>query len=321
MTWATWRLQRTEALVAAAILAAIALLLVPTGIEIANAYHHDGLSSCIGSPQTLSQACDAANESFFSRFSALGDLVGWLTLVPGLIGVMLAAPFTLELESGTYRFAWTQSVTRRRWIAGKLGLATASGIAAAIVLTLLMTWWREPFVHLQGRLGSSTFDFEGTVVVGYVLFALGLAALIGAVWRRAVPALVVAFAVYFALRIFFDTWLRQRLVAPLNATWSAAIRNGGPNLSHAWVLSEGPSDKQGHLVAIQRVCFQSGSGHLHGLISKCAGVPFQRAGYMHAVYQPAGHFWPLQLTETGIFGGAGLVLLALAAWWTHERIS
>ena len=320
MIWAGWRLQRSETLVAAAILAAIAALLVPTGIEIAHAYHRDGLSSCTGSA-LLSQSCGTATQSFFERFNALGDLIGWLTLVPGLIGVMLAAPFTLELESGTYRFAWTQSITRRRWIAGKLGLAALSGIGAAVVLTLLMTWWRQPFVHLQGRLGSSTFDFEGTVVVGYVLLALGLAALIGAIWRRAVPALVVAFAVYFGLRIFVDTWLRQRLVAPLGATWKASTR--GPDLSHAWVINEGPSDSHGRLLAVHRVaCFPSGGGsRLHAVISKCVGAPVQGGGYMHAVYQPASHFWPLQLIETGLFAGGGLVLLAVAAWWAHERIA
>ena len=66
---------------------------------------------------------------------------------------------------------------------------------------------------------NSVFDSEGTVVFGYTLFALGLAAAIGVVWRRAVPALVVAFAGYFAARIFVDTWLRQRLVSPLSKTF------------------------------------------------------------------------------------------------------
>ena len=47
MTWVSWRLQRTETLIAAAILALIAVLLVPTGIEMANAYDHDGLSACL----------------------------------------------------------------------------------------------------------------------------------------------------------------------------------------------------------------------------------------------------------------------------------
>ena len=44
--WVGWRQQRTETLIAAAILAAIAALLVPTGLAMASAYHHDGLAAC-----------------------------------------------------------------------------------------------------------------------------------------------------------------------------------------------------------------------------------------------------------------------------------
>ena len=118
--------------------------------------------------------------------------------------------FVLELENGTYRLAWTQSITRRRWIATKLAAAIAVALLAALAMTLLITWWRTPLVHLQGRMDNSVFDFEGTVAAGYVLFALGLALAVGAVWRRTVPALVVAFVGYLASRIFVDTWLRQR---------------------------------------------------------------------------------------------------------------
>jgi hypothetical protein len=42
---------------------------------------------------------------------------------------------------------------------------------------------------------------------------------------------------------------------------------------------------------------------------------------MHAVYHPASHFWALQAIETAIFGGLALAMLALAAWWVHERVS
>ena len=45
-----------------------------------------------------------------------------------------------------------------------------------------------------------------------------------------------------------------------------------------------------------------------------------RHGYFtHAVYQPASHFWPLQLIETALFGGAALALVAFAAWWMLRR--
>jgi hypothetical protein len=38
-------------------------------------------------------------------------------------------------------------------------------------------------------------------------------------------------------------------------------------------------------------------------------------------YHPASHFWSLQIIETALFGGIALALLALAAWWIHQRIA
>lgn len=316
MIWMSWRLQRTETLVAAGILALIALLLIPTGLQEATAYHHDGLAAC----QTVNPTFLCANElgSFASRFAPVSGLIVWMTLVPGLLGAALAAPFVLELENGTYRFAWTQSVTRGRWLAGKLGLAAGTGLLVALGLSLLVTWWKEPFVRLDGRLDSGTFDFAGTVVFGYVLFALGLTAALGALWKRAVPALIVTLAGYFALRVFVDTWLRQRLVSPLGATWKSSTP--GPNLGHDWVLSQGPSDRSGHyLLGLPSCVRQLGTGsglHVRRIIGNCG---LGRSGYTHAVYQPASHFWALQGIETALFGGAGLALIAIAVWWTHER--
>ena len=310
MTWVAWRQQRTETLIAAAILAALAALLIPTGIQMASAYHHDGLAACLGSQP--SGPCNGAIQSFQERFGQLGDFISWFTLIPGLIGILLAAPFILQLEHGTYRLDWTQGITRRRWIVGKLGLAIAAALVIALALTLLITWWRTPLVHLQGRMENSVFDSEGMVVFGYILFALGLATAVGVVWRRAVPALVVAFAGYFIARLFVDTWLRQRLIAPLHTTWKASSAQP-PKLNQAWVLSESASDKFGHAIkAVPRQCAPVPNGHPACLTD--AAPP-----YMHAVYQPASHFWPLQGIETGIFAGIALALILFAAWWTHQR--
>ena len=111
--------------------------------------------------------------------------------------------------------------TRRRWLVTKLGLAAAAAVVAAGVLVLLVTWWRVPFVRLQGRMDNSVFDAEGTVVLGYTLFALALCTLVGVLWRRAVPALMVGFAGYFAVRVLFDSVVRQHLLTPLQTTWRA----------------------------------------------------------------------------------------------------
>jgi ABC-type transport system involved in multi-copper enzyme maturation permease subunit len=309
--WVGWRQQRWETIVAAAILAAIAALLVPTGLSMFSAYNNDGLASCAGALQ--SGVCDSAARQFTNEFTGLGNLIAWFTLVPGLIGILLAAPFVADLERGTYRLDWTQSITRRRWIVGKLGVGFLTAVVAALAFIALVTWWRTPLVRVQGRMDNSVFDSEGIVAIGYALFALGLAAAIGAIWRRTVPALVSAFALYFAARLFVDTWLRQRLVTPLHATW--AVSGRGPNLDKAWIVSQFPSDQHGHAVAFAGLTCAKGAN--------CAApVPAKAAThYFHAIYHPASHFWPLQSVEFAIFAGAAALLLGLAALWTTRRIA
>jgi hypothetical protein len=309
VTWVGWRLQRTEAAIVIGILALLAALLIPTGIQMANAYHSDGLSAC--RMVNIGPTCGQRIGEFQSRFQAIKVLANWFTLVPGLIGVLLAAPFILDLEHGTYRLAWTQGITRRRWLAGKLGVAAMGGAIASAALIVLFMWWRTPQAALDGRLDVGVYDTAGIVVLGYTLFALGLALALGAVWRRSAASLTVAFVAYFAARVLDDYWLRNQLVAPLHATWRGVRQ---PNfLYHADIISQSASIR-GHQVG------GTGGGIVSGG-SKFAAPASGRNMVFHAVYQPASHYWPLQLTETGLFAAVALLLVAFAAWWTHERIA
>jgi hypothetical protein len=314
MIWVGWRQQRAEIVVAAAILAAIAAALVPSGLSILSAYHDAGLAGCTGRMATGQGTCGTRVDAFLLQYDGLGKLIAWMTLVPGLIGVLLAAPFVSQLEHGTHRLDWTQGVTRGRWLAGKLGLAVLSAVVASVLFIALITWWRHPLVHLQGRMDASVYDSEGIVAVGYTLFALALGTAIGAIWRRAVPALVCAFGAYFAVRLFVDLWLRQRLVEPVQRTWST--RGKVPDLDHAWIVRQFPSDRHGHRLAGSEVLCG------HGASGACAAPPSlkQPVGYFHAVYHPPSHFWPLQGIEFALFTGIAVVLLGGAAWWTARRI-
>jgi hypothetical protein len=308
VTWVSWRLQRTETLIALGILALLAVFLVPTGIQMANAYHHDGLSACLSI--NPSPGCGDELGGFRQRFQSLLDLANWFNLVPGLIGVLLATPFILELERGTYRLDWTQSISRGRWLLGKLGLPVASAVLAAGALILLFTWWRAPSVHIDGRLENGNYDFTGTVVIGYTLFALGLAVAVGAIWRRTAASFTVAFVGYFAARIFVDSALRDNLVAPLKATYKGAQQPGF--LNHANVLSLHATLHGNQIM--------TGSGGFFGSEKQLAAPGMSRAIF-HVVYQPESHFWPLQLTETGLFLGLAGILIGFAAWWTSRRAS
>ncbi len=311
MIWLSWRQQRTEAALSAAIVVLLAALFIPAGLHLASFYDHYHVARCL---DHKTPACQQTLSAFGSRAGILRGVVPWLTLLPGMVGVALAAPIILDLESGTYRLAWTQSVTRSRWVAGRLSLAIATALAAAALLALLFTWYRAPLDHVYGRLDSSSFDLEGTVSLGYVLFALGLGLAIGALWRRTAPAVISAFLAYVACRLFVDGWLRQRFVAPLSATWSINAR--GPSMDNALVLSSGISDRAGHLFggnfAALQACGRVAFKGEKVLNAKC--LARHGAGFNHAVWQPESRFWELQGIETTLFAGVGLLLIAFAAW-------
>lgn len=309
MIWVGWRLQRTETLIVLGILALVAALLVPTGIQMAGAYRHDGVAACLSI--NPSPSCSNAIGAFQSRFQGLWNAANFFTLVPGLIGVSLAAPFILDLEHGTYRLAWTQSITRGRWLAGKIGLPISAAVLSSGVLILLFTWWRTPEAKLNGRLENGIFDTTGTVIIGYTLFALGLALALGAAWRRSAASLTIAFITYFAVRIVVDLWLRNHLIAPHTATWKGAHQ---PNFLHnAHVLSISAT-LHGHQL------FSSvGNGFLGGHVAVQA--PGASKAIFHATYLAASDFWQLQLTETALFTGLAALLIVFATLWTRERVA
>jgi len=306
VTWVSWRLQRTETLIAVGMLALLASLLIPTGIQMANAYHHDGLAACLSS--NPGPTCASELGDFRQRFQSLIDLSNWFTLLPGLIGVLLAAPFIFDLEHGTYRLAWTQSITRGRWLFGKLGLSVVTAVLTAGALILLFAWWRAPSVHIDGRLETGNYDSTGTVVIGYTLFALALTLALGAIWRRAAASLAVAFVGYFAARIFVDVSLRNHLVAPLKATYKGAQQ---PSFLHNAIILSQTGTFHGRQILGGGNGFGSGKFAAPGLSN----------AVFHVVYQPDSHFWPLQLTETGLFVGLAAILILFAAWWTRQRTS
>jgi hypothetical protein len=312
VTLLAWRLQRSETLLTLLAFALLAGIFVPAGLHLASAYSHDGVAACLG---RHTRACEETVGRFADLAGPLRGGLGWFNLLPGLIGVALAAPFVLDLESGTATFAWTQGVTRTRWLATKLGVAVATAVVAGGAYSLLFGWARGPFDAVFGRFSNSVFDFEGTVPVAYFLFALGLGLAVGVLWRRTAPAMVVAFLAYFGGRIFVDTWLRQRFVTPLSATWGG--RSPGPNLDRAWILFQGPSNRSGvpfsgSFQLLQQCGAAVKGGGLKVVDQAC--LARHGAGFNHAVYQPASRFWEFQGIETALFGGIAILLIAFAAW-------
>jgi hypothetical protein len=316
--WLSWRQQRLEAAMTAALLALAAALLIPLGIHMASVYSSSGAAACVAHTATSGAGCGTVVDDFRRHFEHAGPIVPWLNLLPGLFGVLLVAPIVLELEHGTFRLTWTQSVTRRRWLAAKLATVYGSGLLAAVALSLLMTWWRQPLDHLQGRMEPNVFDFEGIVPYAYTLFAISLVLALGVFTRRTTVALGGGLLAFFALRITTQTWVRQHYLAPLKVVWRPGTP-GPDNLDHAWNILSGPSDAHGHTVpGAERI--------LANCMSMTASKQrTERCLSTHhifnvAVYQPASRFWLFQGIETAVYVGLAGALLLAAIWWLRHRI-
>ncbi|MFG1706896.1 ABC transporter permease subunit [Nonomuraea sp. M3C6] len=106
-----------------------------------------------------------------------GQLAGFLA---GAVCLVWGAPLIArELETGTYKLAWTQGLTRGRWLAAVLGTAAAGALAAAAVLAALLAW---ALPHTgSDPMAWPYYESHGTVPFARVLFALTLGAALGAV--------------------------------------------------------------------------------------------------------------------------------------------
>ncbi|TML93932.1 MAG: hypothetical protein E6G03_15130 [Actinobacteria bacterium] len=317
MIWLTWRLQRLETALVLAALALAAASLIPLGLHMASVYSASGVGACLAHGGS---GCGSTVDSFQHRFEHAGAIIPWLNFLPGLIGVLFAAPLILDFEHGTFRFAWTQSVPRNRWLTVRLTVMCAAALLATFALIQLMTWFRIPLDHVSGRMEPNVFDFEGIVPYAYTLFALALVLAIGIVTRRAVTAAAVGLIAYFALRVGIQIWLRKDFIAPLRKVWPVGLP-GPSNVDRAWSITSGPSDASGHLLP------PTTANHILALCNngstKQGDLACMRAHHVFnlAVYQPASRFWLLQGIETAIFAALAAALLATAVWWVRNRVS
>jgi hypothetical protein len=235
-------------------------------------------------------------------------------------------------------------------LAVKLALTGAAAMAVTEALSLLLAWWAAPINRATG-LGGSVSVFSGSrfsplvfatggiAPLGYAAFGFALGVTAGLLIRRAVPAMALTLAIFAAVQVVMPLWVRPHLLPPdqtiaaiasTNATFSNV--GAGPTLTAsvvpgqpgAWIISSGAVNAVGQPVTrLPAACRQTAGPPAAGA-SSAAGFPsgigrcLASHGVREAVsYQPASRYWPLQLTETGLF-----VALALAlAWFCFWRLS
>ena len=219
MNYLIWRLHRNQLFFAAGAIAALSVLLLVTGIKMANDYHAF-LSTC-----SASQSCSDSGQ-LFSGDGAILDLVDLTIVVPLLFGLFWGAPLiSKEFEDGTHNLAWTQGVTRSRWLKANMFWAFLAAAAWGGVIAALVSWWRFPENALDGRF--SAFDIQGIAPVVFSLFAVGLGIMVGSLIRRVQLAIATTLGVFVAVRVAIGSTCARTISllsrrSFLSAVWKSA---------------------------------------------------------------------------------------------------
>jgi hypothetical protein len=230
--------------------------------------------------------------------------------------VFLGAPvLARELESGTFRFAWTQGCGRLRWAVTKLVLLALLLTAAAYAFSLLFGWYFSPFLA-EGRTGKFPMQLFGNLGVAFAawtLLAFAMAAFAGVVIRRAVPAMAATLTVWTVLDVTTMMTLRQHYMTPVTSSG-----NNPPGGNSAWLLSQWLTGANG-----QRVSFD---GLQVPVPVSAQNSPSAFQGWLSSqhltqwwTYQPGSRFWSFQLIEGGWLLALSAILIGATVWLVRRR--
>jgi hypothetical protein len=330
-----WLQFRMQAALTAAALTIVAVILTLTGLELAHLYdttvaicaaHHD---------------CSAATTSFTAADGPLQVFSDFLLLaVPLLIGMFWGAPLvSREFEAGTFRLAWTQGVTRTRWLAVKLGLGAVASAVIAGLLSLMVSWWSSQLDQVNATpFDSLRFGARGVVPIGYAAFAFALGLTAGLIFRRILPAMLIVLVGFVAAREAVTAWVRPHLFTPLHRslpitgatpvsidqTSPSVIKafesTRGISFPDAWVYSVKIVDQGGHTPTtsfLSRACPLGTYGPLHprDCTARLAATFRQLV-----TYQPGSRYWPMQWSELAIFLGLSILLGGFCFWWIRRPV-
>jgi ABC-2 family transporter protein len=324
MAWVTWRQHRVALAGLAVALGGLAVYVWILGLHL----HHAYIAATTCNPASSTCADLITKFNFMNHVLAGGYT---LQMVAPLIGAFVGAPvLARELETGTYRYAWTQGFGRWRWTLAKLVALAVVVSAAAGAISVLFSWYYQPYLatgHQSLSLSEESpfslalFNLRGAAFAGWTLVAFAIGGLAGMLIRRVVPAILATLAVYAGLALVAANLLRQHYLPPLLTT-NATVPGS------AWIYSQWWT--KGGTFA-----FSGWRDAPHGLIQLCGALPvgplhkpshgtlaqcFAQHGYtLRTSYQPASRFWPFQWIEGGWLLALSVLLIAVTVWLARRR--
>ncbi|MER6999120.1 ABC transporter permease [Streptomyces sp. NPDC000410] len=226
-----------------------------------------------------------------------------IMLLPLLVAAYVAGPLVArELESGTYRLAWTQSVSPARWLASRLAIPTVVVVAGGALLVALFRWTRgavEDSMFLQ-LWDKQVYASSGTVAVAYGLLATAFGALGGLLVRRTLVAMSLAGLATGGVLLALAQ-VREHLW-PMVLSVGKGMPNTLTNTADDWWVEYGRLSPSG-----ERLYWEDCSAPAPAWCNDESGA------YTEFVeHHPVSHFWPLQLVETGIVLALAVLVTTVA---------
>jgi ABC-type transport system involved in multi-copper enzyme maturation permease subunit len=325
MTWLTWRQFRVPVASVLAGMVVVGVILAITG------------------PDLIGQTDFSGDEVLYS-----GTILV-MYLLPAVIGVFWGVPMiTRELETGTHSLIWNQTVTRKRWLATKLGVGAVTAMAAGGLLSLAVTWWASPIDAMANAqteggmlnwMSPVVFAARGIAPIGYAAFAFVLGVAVGILLRKTVAAMAVTLVVFAGVMIAMPYLVRPYILPPLEDTLQITAENirgihgsdtGGleeievTQPAGVWMLTNETVDPAGNAVFplpdIVQNCMPSpragGPVPEPGGVMACIAKLGDNGYKQHITFQPGYRFWPLQWLELAFF----LALSALLTWFCFRRL-
>jgi ABC-2 family transporter protein len=282
MAWVTWRQHRATLISLPAILGAASVFLLIAGLKI----HHD-YAVMTGCRPLQSAACAQLNTVFNQTDWTIGNTtLIFMNLAPALLGAFAGAPvLARELETGTFRYAWTQGYGRERWTIAKLTLIGVVIAAVTGAFSQLFTWFFQPFIGQEDLnvLSATVFASRSVVFAAWTLTAFAIGAFCGMLLRRIVPAMAVTLGAYIGLALLTWSVLREHYV-PSVVSRAPALQTGPFTPNDPWILSH----------------WTTGS------------TQWVR-------YIPVSRFWPMQFVEGGWLLVFSVLLVAATVWLVRRR--
>ncbi|MEV6232605.1 ABC transporter permease [Saccharopolyspora shandongensis] len=243
----------------------------------------------------------------FSRLvKFVEDASIFLLPLPLLVGMFAGAPLvSRELEQHTFRYAWTQGVSRSQWLSSKVLLVGCAVLALSTIFSLVHMSWFAPMVPEMGWFRFFNQSIPAFPMSCLFTFALGVAA--GTLLKRTVPAMAATLFGGAAVFVVVAWLLRPNYQEPMTLT--RAVEPVGQQSGSDDVLND---------AYYLGTVYRDSSGGTGASAVWREGEP---APLRIVTYHPADRFWSFQFIEAGIYLALTIACLALAFYWLRRKFS